>query len=187
MKTFDPKTILTGKNILLRHLKRSDAKDITTNINDKNIVRFLLTVPYPYKNRDAYKFIRMSYYEMVKNNKRTFGIALNETNRIIGGIDLFKINSKNKNAEVGYWLGRNYWNLGFMTEAVQLILQYGFSELSLHRIYAIVLEKNDASMRVLEKCGFHLEGVLRDAEFRRNRYHDKFTYGILKSEFRRKV
>ena len=70
-----------------------------------------------------------------------------------------------------------------MTEAVRLILKFGFGNLKLHRIYAKLFKENTGSVRVLEKCGFKLEGRMREERYRYGKWHDALKYGILESEF----
>ena len=100
-------------------------------------------------------------------------------------ISLMNIDEKNKNAEIGYWLGKKYWGKGIMREAVKLILQFGFKKLKLERIYAKVLHPNVASAKLLEKSGLRYEGRLRRATLRRGRWYDDLCFGILKTELRK--
>ena len=71
------------------------------------------------------------------------------------------VDHKSRCAEIDYWLGKNYWRRGLATEAMRLVLKFGFKKLKLHRIHAHTFEKNIASRKVLEKCGFKIEGIMR--------------------------
>lgn len=175
---------LDEKRIKIRKLKLSDAKDIYENVKDKEIVKWTWNIPHPYSKKESIKFIRRSQYRLKKKKAYTFGIVLKETDKVIGVIDLLKVDWKNKNAELGYWLGKKYWKKNIMTGAVKLILKFGFEELKLHRIYACTFEKNIGSKKVLEKCGFKQEGITIEALFRYNRWHNKLDYGILKSRYK---
>ena len=79
-------------------------------------------------------------------------------------------------AEVGYWLGEPFWGKGIATQALQSVTRFGFEELNLLRIFAGVFEFNKASMRVLEKCGYQLEGILRKAVIKNGVVCDKYLY-----------
>lgn len=174
---------IEGSRIILRKLKLSDANDIYENLQDKEMVKWTLNIPWPYRKKDAIRFIRRAQYRMRRKTGYAFGIVLKETNRVIGIVDLFRIDWKNKNAEIGYWLGKKYWGRGLTTEAVKLALKFAFENLKLHRIYARLFEENIGSRRVLEKSGFKLEGVLRENRYRYGRWHNELNFGILKKEY----
>ncbi|MBO8182768.1 MAG: GNAT family N-acetyltransferase [Archaeoglobus sp.] len=176
---------IEGVRIRLRKLKISDARDIYDNIRDEEVVRWLLRILDPYSFNDALKFIRRTQYRIRKNKGYAFGIVLKETGRVVGVVDLFNIDWENRNAEMGYWLGRRYWNRGLMTEAVKLALKFAFQDLKLHRVSATIFEGNLASRRVLEKAGFKLEGKRREARLKFGRWQNELIYGILKSEYER--
>jgi len=116
------------------------------------------------------------------------GITLSDNKKragkVIGVVDLMNVDWAEKNAEIGYWLGKRYWKKGLMTEAVELILTYAFKELRLHRVYATLFDKNIGSKKILEKSGFKLEGRRREARYRYGKWHDVLMYGILRSEFK---
>ena len=84
---------------------------------------------------------------------------------------------------MGYWVGKQYWNQGFCTEAASALLAYGFEELDLNRICATHLVRNPASGRVMEKLGMRKEGVLRDHFSKWDKYEDVVYFGILKREW----
>ncbi len=179
----DLKLKLDGERVQIRPLRFSDEEDIFTNVRDKDVVKWTSNIPWPYPDDAAYKFIRKTHYEKRNRNGYTFGIVLKEINSIVGVASLFNINWDHSNAEIGFWIGKRYWNRGLMTEAVKLILRFGFHEIRLHRIYAGLFEKNIGSRRVLEKTGFKLEGVLKETRFKCNKWHNEFIYRILKSEY----
>ena len=174
---------LIGKQIILREFKKSDAEDLQKNINDKNVVRFTTNIPHPYSIKDAYKFFRK-----LKRNREVetiFGILLKNSEEIVGGIGLHKIDRKNKNAELEYWLGKKYWGHGIATEAVGLVLDLVFKKWKFHRIYANTFHKNIASQKVLKKIGFKLEDRMREKWWRGNQWHDILNFGILKREYKK--
>lgn len=180
---FVMKLSLQGDHIILRPFKRSDATDIYHHINDPEVVRWTLHIPHPYLMEHAYNFLRKVRADARKKRGYVFAIVLKETNQVIGGVGVEKIDWENKNGEQGYWLGKEYWGKGIMTEAMQLIAQFAFEELKLHRVYAHCFEGNIASRRVLEKCDFIHEGTMRQQRFRYDKWHDALIYGILESEW----
>ena len=180
-----PETVLTGRKVKLRKLSLSDADSITRHINDKTVARWTLSVPYPYKKRDALEFIRSRRGNKKTGNKYTFGITEKDKDEVIGCIDLCDIDWEDKKAETGYWISREFRGKGYMTEAVNLILLFGFKELKLHKIYARVFKNNHASMEVLKNNGFCLEGILRREVLKYRRWIDEYYFGLLKSEYKK--
>lgn len=177
---------IAGERIIIRKLVLSDVKDIYQNIRDREIVKWTLRIPYPYRKEDAVGFVRKTRYSIRKGKDYVFGIALKGKNKVIGIIELAKINYSDGNAEIGYWLGRRFWNRGIMTDAVKSILKFGFRRLNLHRINAALFEENIASRRVLEKSGFKLEGKIKESRFRYGKWRNELRYGILSSEYKRR-
>jgi len=176
---------IDGKRIILRKLRLSDTENIYRNLQDNEMVKWTLSIPWPYKKQDAIKFIRKTHYKIKKKTGYALGIVLNGTNRVIGVVDIFHIDWENKNAELGYWLGKKYWGKGYTTEAVKLMLKFAFEKLKLHRVYANLFEENIASRRVLEKTGFKLEGIMRECRYRYNGWHNELKFGILKQEYKK--
>jgi len=176
--------LLRGLKINLRTLKTTDTQSIYENINDRAIARYTSSIPYPYKLSDAKKFIAQTHKN--KTKKLRLGIEDSKTKKIIGVIGLESINYHgHRGAILGYWLGKKYWGQGIMTEAVNLILQHAFKKMNLKRIQASVMRPNQASMKVLEKCGFQHEGILRQKVFKNKKWLDIFIYGILKEEYKK--
>ena len=178
---------IVGLKIRLRKLRLSDADSITANINDKSIARWTINVPYPYKKKDALEFIGSRQVSFKTGTNYTFGIAEINDNAIIGCIDLVDTDWQDKKAEMGYWIGRKFRGRGYMTEAIYLMLGFGFHKLKLHKIYARVFNNNRASMKALEKNGFMLEGRLRKEAYKNGRWIDEHYFGLLKSEFRKSI
>ena len=85
-----------------------------------------------------------------------------------------------KNAEIGYWLGEEFWGRGIVTEAVKQILEFGFSNLDITRIYARTFSSNIASQRVLEKAGMKPEARFEKSIFKEGQYLDELIYAIRK-------
>ncbi len=133
--------------------------------------------PHPYTDSDADTYLQ----SVVDQHPETdFAIATQE--EAIGGIALkVKEDVSRKSAELGYWLGEPFWGKGIATAAVGAIVEYGFSQFDIVRIWAEVFEWNPASICVLEKAGFQLEGRLRKSVYKDGKIIDKYIYAILKS------
>lgn len=137
---------------------RFDHRDsLVKLLNNPNVEKWLLSVPSPYTYKNADYFIASSICDISDSNVLRFAI---ETGGIhIGGIGL-RI-SQNYCAEVGYWIGEEYWNCGYGTEALKQILNIAFEDLSLGRLSAIVFDGNHSSEKILLKCGFEYEGTMK--------------------------
>ena len=85
-----------------------------------------------------------------------------------------------RTAESGYYLGYSYWGKGIMSEAVKQTCQYVFEHSDIERIFAAPFDYNPASQRVLEKCGFEREGILRKNGFKNGEFHDMIMYSLIK-------
>jgi RimJ/RimL family protein N-acetyltransferase len=177
--------VLEGERIILRKLRPSDAESIWLNARDKEISRYMTNLPYPYKLKDAKQFIGRSIGRSKAGKKLNLGLALKESGQVVGVFSL----TLQKNlliAETGYWIGKKYWRQGFGSEALQLILKFGFKNLKLKKIFAKVLKGNPSSAVLLEKNGFKFEGCLRKQTLLRGRWYDYLMYGMLKEEFKEK-
>ena len=176
---------IEGKQINLRKLKKSDALSIYQNAKDFDIARYT-TLPHPYKLKNAKDFIGITHQEIRKKKAFALGIEFKETKEIIGMMSLIDIDHDNKNAEIGYWLGKKYWGKKIMKEAIKLILNFGFKRLKLVRIYARVMHPNISSAKLLERSGFQYEGTMRKAILRRGKWMDCLSYSVLDCEFKSK-
>jgi RimJ/RimL family protein N-acetyltransferase len=173
---------IKGKKINLRRVHRADAISIQRYANDPEVTRFLFT-PYPYTLEHAYEFIKTSHRMHRKKSGFPFGIEHKDSREIIGLIGLYRVDMLHKNAEVGFWLGRDYWGQGITKEAIRLILRYAFDEIGFERIFARVMHPNKVSLHLLESLGFKREGTMRKAVFKDGIWLDFIWLAMLKEEF----
>lgn len=178
-----PIPTLQGKLITLRKLRRSDADSIQRHANDRDIARFLPLLPFPYTLHEARKWITLTPRLAREDKAYNLGIEDVESGEIVGMIGLRNINRQDRNAEVGYWIGKSFQRRGYAKEALWLVLKFAFTDLRLARVYAVVHQKNVASVRLLDRIGFVREGVWRKASLMNRRWYDVYAYGILKEEY----
>lgn len=113
-----------------------------------------------------------------------FGVCVEENQKLIGLVSLSDVNWINRSAQAGWMIGdKGSWGMGFATEAVLQLLDFGFHERGLHRISCSILESNSASRRVAAKCGYQEEGLLRDVVFKRGKFHNLVVLSVLNHEF----
>ncbi len=173
--------VLKNEDLTLRSLKLSDAPVLAKHLDDKKISRWTLHIPFPYKERDAKRFIRRSFFKIRNMEEYTFGIFREE---LCGVITLMNIDHENSSAEVGYWLAGKFWGEGIMTDALRLVAGFAFEKERFHRLFARLFAENTASARVLEKAGFSQEGRMRETRYRYGRLHDELLYSLLRGEWK---
>ena len=174
---------LTGTLIKLRIHRASDADSIYKNIRDKEIRKYTLNIPFPYTKAHAVDFIKQATTNRKLKSAYEFAITSTNDNEVIGGISLMNLDWKNKNAELGYWLGKKYRNKGYISEAIKLILGFAFNELKLNRISARLWEKNLASIKVLKKNKFKKEGLLREMVFKAGKWQNDLVYAVIRKDW----
>ncbi|MCH2182280.1 MAG: GNAT family N-acetyltransferase [Mariniblastus sp.] len=178
-----PHPILRAGRLVLRPLESADAPRVQEICRDRGIAATTRNVPHPYPEGAALLWIE-SHPELWSSGKAAvFGICLDEDQgaSLVGAIGL-EINPLDHHAEIGYWLSRECWGQGICTEAVEVIVRFGFEQLGLQRIHAICMASNPASGRVLEKNGLIKEGRLRNHIRKWGVFHDVDVYGILRRD-----
>ena len=178
---------LITKRLIIRGIRKKDKKDLIKNINDLEVSKNLLVVPYPYKNRDAEWWINKCEKEAKEKPRKNYNliIELKSENILIGGVGLVKVDRFQGTTEVGYWLGKNYWRKGFMSEALKAVLSFAFKKLKLRRINLYAFKKNKASNTLAKKNGFKFEGTKRKSVRSKanGKIHDEKIYGLLKEDW----
>jgi len=111
-----------------------------------------------------------------------FAVTLKLTRELIGAVGLL-INKAFNRGELGYWIGKEYWNQGYCTEAARAILDYGFGQLMLNKITSSHFARNPSSGKVMLKIGMEKEGFLRKHVGKNNKFEDLVVYGILREEW----
>jgi ribosomal-protein-alanine N-acetyltransferase len=165
----------------LRPLQLSDRDVMATYGNNVEIWKNLRDqFPHPYTPADAERFIQ--HVNKSETSERVFGIV--EKEHLVGVIGIYPQSDVYRGtAELGYWLGQPFWGKGIATAAVRRIVEFGFEELHLRRIFADVFASNPASRRVLEKAGFQLEGVRQLAIIKNEQIQDDYHYAIVNPRF----
>ncbi|MEF2549751.1 GNAT family N-acetyltransferase [Aurantimonas sp. A2-1-M11] len=146
----DGETIET-RRLHLGPLTMGDAGALAKLINDREIARMLARVPHPYALADARAYIRDHAPETV------FALSLRTERTLIGCCSLKPFGAPGR-FNLGYWIGRSFWGQGFATEAAQTVIDYGFVALKAEAIDVDCRVVNEASRRVIRKCGFHFIG-----------------------------
>jgi len=170
--------IIKTKLFILRPLKKGDEPAIFKHVNNPKIADAVLEIPYPYKLKDAVKWVKDNLPEYKKKRPKKFNFGIVIGDQVVGAIGLTNI-TKHK-AEIGYWLGEKFWGKGIMTQAISFVTKYGQEKLGLVRIYGHAFPFNKASMRVLEKNGYQLEGILKKNVLKNKKFLDTHLFAKIK-------
>lgn len=170
--------------IKLRHIEESDLERIVELCQDPEISLMTLNVPYPYTMVHA----RYFYDNIVlRNTSKTFAIHLDGNFGLIGVIGINFNQTKAWSAEIGYWMGKDYRNKGFMTEALRKVIEICFKKYKLVRVCACHDPINPSSGKVMLKAGMELEGTSRAYVVKNGVYRDSIYYSIINLKDRKEV
>jgi ribosomal-protein-alanine N-acetyltransferase len=123
-------------------------------------------------------------YIAPRPNLFRLGLLMKATGDLIGTIGFYGIDRVNKRAIAGADLKKEYWGKGLMSEALRALIRFGFNEMRLNRIEASTDPQNLRSIRLIERCGFRKEGVLRQRFYYKGAFHDDAIYSLLKKEWK---
>lgn len=176
MITLEP---IKNINIILREFELNDAQDFYNNWGkDPDVAKYMLWKTHTNID-DAVKSIE-KFIECYKNDDPFKQYAIVYDKQVVGSISIL-ISKKHCTGEIAYCLGKKYWHKGIMSDAINLLINYYFKSYNLVRISAEVITKNITSKKLLEKCGFELEGILRKKYFcKTNEHENVYSYSIIK-------
>ena len=173
------------ERLVLRKLEMRDAQDIYAYGKDPLVAKHVLWDAYTNVG-EARSYLRYMLRRYRSGEPSSWGIEERASGKIIGTIGYMWYQEDNNACEVGYSLGREYWNKGYMTEALGAVIDYSFNDLRFNRIEAQHETDNPASGAVMRKCGMTKEGTLRQRLFNKGRYVDVDVYSVLKEDFFKK-
>lgn len=174
--------VLETNRLVLRLFTLADAPRVQHLLRDREIASTTMNIPFPYEDGMAEAWISSSRERYEQGEVVNFALVLRADGKLIGAMGL-RIDQEHGRAELGYWIGKNYWNQGYATEAAQAVVQYGFETGGLNRIHASHLTRNPASGRVMQKIGMQHEGRLRQHVRKWEVFEDLEIYGLLKSDY----
>ncbi|GAB3945841.1 GNAT family N-acetyltransferase [Spirosoma harenae] len=161
---------------IIRSWQQGDEPTLALHANNRNIwLNLRDRFPHPYTEADAQGWIASVVGTLPETN---FAIVVD--NEPVGAIGLVLHEDIERcSAEVGYWLGENYWGRGILTVALKAFTQYVFREFDLTRLYAVPFLRNPASIKVLEKAGYHCEGIMRRSAIKDGQVLDQALYAYI--------
>jgi len=157
----------------IRSWRISDEERLPLHANNRKIwLNLRDRFPHPYTRADAQRWL-----EQITAKEPDLSFAIDVGGEAVGGIALVLGNDVERcAAEIGYWLGEQFWGRGIATAAVIALTDYAFQNLKLTRVFAVPFARNDASVRVLEKAGYLREGLLRRSAIKDGVVLDQFMY-----------
>jgi [ribosomal protein S5]-alanine N-acetyltransferase len=165
----------------LTEFRPDDADALVECLVDKEIHDRTLRIPFPYTPADAERWLGEIAATTKENGQpRQFALR-NEAGRAVGAVGLEGAKlGESPRAEIGYWLAKPFWGRGLMTTAARAVCRHGFAAMGLAKITAHVFSWNDASARVLLKCGFEQEGFCRRHFLKDGQFIDVKLFGLLR-------
>lgn len=136
-----------------------------------------------FNKEDTAAFIKNTQHQFNDKQSIFWGLILKSSNKLIGTIGLYHIDHKHFSASISCLLGKHYWRLGYMTEALKVIIPYSFNNLLLNRVEAQMYIHHDASINLFEKLQFTREAMLRENFQIEWKQENSYVYSMLKSEF----
>jgi len=176
--------ILKTERLILREIVDEDVNEIFEIFSDEDVAKYDWFVPIKDTNT-ALKFIQRYKEEFDDKEEMTWGIALKETNKLIGICCLGDFELDSRRAEIGYDIKKTEWNKGYATESVKAITEYGFNKLNLNRIEAFITPGNDASVKVLKNLGYTQEGIVRERDLIKGKLVDGIIMAMLKRDMKK--
>jgi ribosomal-protein-alanine N-acetyltransferase len=168
---------LQSPQCTVRSYRVSDAPSLTRHGNNRKVwLNLRDRFPHPFEEGPCVEYITRGLQSPVETN-----FAIDVGGSAIGGTSLhLGTDIERVGAEMGYWIGEEFWGRGIATAAIKLMTAYGFGELGLLRIFAVPFTTNVASCRALEKAGFQREGTLRRSAIKDGTVVDQHMYAIIR-------
>ena len=162
----------------LRPWQKDDLDNLLIFADNSKIASFMTNkFPHPYTRQAGEAFIAFAM-----QGSPTHIFAIEVDGNAAGGIGIHPSSDiESKNAEMGYWLAEPYWGQGIITKAVKQMVEYGFENFDINRIFARPFGTNIASQKVLEKAGFVLEASFEKTYFKNGEYLDELVYAVRKN------
>jgi [ribosomal protein S5]-alanine N-acetyltransferase len=162
-------------NFKLRPWSLNDLDSLVKHANNHKIARFMTDqFPHPYYEENGRTFI-----EFASRTDPVSIMAIEVEEKAVGGIGLHPQHDVyRKNAEMGYWLAEPYWGNGIITSAIKQMVEYGFKNFDIERIFARPFGSNPASQKVLQKAGFVQEARFKNTIYKNGEFDDELVFAI---------
>ncbi len=164
--------------IELRKFKMSDLDEMMEMFLDEKVTDAIgLTLssnPPKITKKFEKKWLKESIAEYKKKKPSKYNFAIISDGIYVGNMGTHKIDYENESTEIGYWIGKKCWGNGIATRALKLFIKKLNEKFKLKRIVGFAFTFNPASKRVMEKCGFKLEGIRKQVKKGKNKFYDDY-------------
>ncbi|WP_368505032.1 GNAT family N-acetyltransferase [Alkalihalophilus sp. As8PL] len=169
------------ERLILRKVTVDDAESMLKYLSDPDVMEYMGLEPFM-SIADALGEI--SWYESILSNKTgiRWGITLKGEDKVIGSCGFLNTVSKHYRTEIGIDLSKEHWGVGIASEAIEAVIRYGFYQMNVQRIEALIEPMNFSSQKLFEGQGFIREGLLRKYEYTRGGFDDLYIYALLKED-----
>jgi [ribosomal protein S5]-alanine N-acetyltransferase len=175
--------LLETDRLRLRMFCIEDVPEVARLAGNRAIADTTISIPHPMSEEQAREWVLARTAVELKARQRAFAITRTQDGRMVGAVSLRDMDTHHAKAELGFWIGVEFWGCGYASEAVCRMIQFGFESLPLNRIYAHHMVRNPASARVLERAGLNVEGLLRQSVRKWGRFEDVVIRSILRSDW----
>jgi len=174
--------ILETDRLILRQVTKADASNLLNYLSNKDVMKHIGLESFKSID-DAWNEI--SWYQSIFEKKTgiRWGITLKGQEEVIGSCGFLNLASQHYRSEIGIELSKEHWGKGIASEAFEAVIKYGFEQMNLHRIEALIEPPNLSSQRLAERQGFIREGLLRSYEFTVGKFDDLYMYSLLNQDF----
>ena len=172
---------LATERLILRPFAPADAGAVHAIVSDREIAFNTAHIPHPYPEGMAAEWIERVTGRWDTGESAVFAATLRGSGELVAAVGL-EIEPHHRRAELGYWVARAHWNLGYATEGSRAVVEFGFRALGLNRVAAHYYSRNPASGRVMQKIGMTFEGRQRKHVLKWGVFEDIELYGILSDE-----
>ena len=177
---------ITTERLILREVKQNDWPDVLAYQREPLYLRYYeWTGRTPLAVQDFVQGFVANQQEQPRI-KYQLAMILKSSQQLIGNCGIRLKVAAAREGDIGYELSPEYWGHGYATEAAGAMMEFGFTQLGLHRIWSWCIADNVGSSRVLQKLGMQAEGRLRENEYYKDRYWDTLLFGILDDEWKAK-
>ena len=183
---FHPFKNLETERLLLRRLSKDDVAEVMELRGDEQTMKYIPR-PLVTTKEEALKHIKMIDDKIEENIGINWAITFKGNPKLIGIIGHYRIQPENHRCEIGYMILKEYWGKGIVSEAIDVVLHYGFEDLNMHSIEAVIDPDNIASEKVLLKNNFVKEAHILENELYEGTFWDTVIYSILKRNYKNKL
>lgn len=169
--------------MVLRQITKEDAEDILNYLSDQDVMKHYGLEPFQ-SIEEALDEI--SWYQSIVKEKTgiRWGITLKGQDQVIGSCGFLNLVVPHSRSDIGFELHKDFWGQGIAREAVEAVITYGFENMNLQRIQALIEPPNHSSQKMVERLGFIREGLLRNFEFGCGKFDDLLMYSLLLQDFK---